>query len=104
MSGKVYRIDDPRGAGEAEDPVSSGAAWEDSPDAPPAGRSDDHQALLDQGLRLNRAFIKINDPRVREAIIALVAEAAMLRPSDALRLVSEPISLREAPAQRRPRK
>ena len=33
------------------------------------------QALLDQGLRLNRAFIKIKDPLVREAIVDLAVEA-----------------------------
>jgi hypothetical protein len=51
--------------------VTDGAASDDLPD-----RTADYQELLDQGLRLNRAFISINDPLVREAIVNLVVEAA----------------------------
>ena len=35
-----------------------------------------YQAMVEQGLRLNRAFIRIKDPFVREAIVSLVVEAA----------------------------
>ena len=35
-----------------------------------------YQAMVEQGLRLNRAFIRIKDPFVREAIVKLVVEAA----------------------------
>ena len=54
------------------------------------GRSGDYQAMLDQGLRLNRAFISIKDPLVREAIVNLAVEAAKnegglaIRPADGM--------------------
>jgi hypothetical protein len=48
----------------------------ESPVLGPVEQKDDHQAMLDQGLRLNRAFVSINDPLVREAIINLVVDAA----------------------------
>ena len=53
----------------------SGGASEDLPEALHVEQTGADQALLDQGLRLNRAFIKIKDPLVREAIVNLAVEA-----------------------------
>ena len=75
MAGKLNRIDIPRGFRWSDGPIAD-KAWGDLPAAFPAQRTGGYQALLDEGLRLNRAFIKINDPLVREAIINLVVEAA----------------------------
>jgi hypothetical protein len=69
-----------------------GAPWR----ALHAGRSDDYPAMVDQGLRLNRAFIRINDPLVREAIVNLAVEAAKneggvdIRPADRMLLRDRP--------------
>ncbi len=52
-----------------------GGASEDLPEALQVERTGADQTLLDQGLRLNRAFIKIKDPLVREAIVNLAVEA-----------------------------
>ena len=76
MSGKVNRIDHPRGARWPDERAAGGAQREDAPEPPDIEGIDDYQGMLDQGLRLNRAFIKINDSLVREAIVNLVVEAA----------------------------
>jgi hypothetical protein len=73
------------------------------PEAGQVERTESHQAMVDQGLRLNRAFASIKDPLVREAIVNIVAEAATQHPSDAIRSLSLSISPPEAPARRRPR-
>lgn len=95
--------DNPHGSGLPDKRKSSGAAREESPEATNAERTADDQVMLDQGLRLNRAFISINDRLVREAIVNLVVEAAMSPPADALRRVKSSTSLREAPTRRTPR-
>ena len=74
MVSKANCIDSPGGPRGSDD---GAAEWAPSPPAPPdIGRGDDYQAMLDQGLRLNRAFVKISNPLVREAIVNLVSEAA----------------------------
>ena len=103
MARKINRVDSPRRSGRPDKRKSGGAAREELPEAPNAERTADDQVMLDQGLRLNRAFISINDSLVREAIVNLVVEAAMSPPSDALRRVRSSTSLREAPTRRRPR-
>jgi hypothetical protein len=103
MARKINRVDNPDRSGRPDKLKSGGAAREESPEAPNAERTADDQVMLDQGLRLNRAFISINDSLVREAIVNLVVEAAMSPPSDALRRVRSSTSLREAPTRRRPR-
>jgi hypothetical protein len=103
MARKINRVDDPHRSGRPDKRESGGAAREESPEAPNAERTAGDQVMLDQGLRLNRAFISINDSLVREAIVNLVVEAAMSPPSDALRRVRSSTSLREAPTPRRPR-
>jgi hypothetical protein len=103
MARKINRVDNCHGSGRPDKRTSGGVAREESPEAPNAERTADDQVMLDQGLRLNRAFISINDSLVREAIVNLVVEAAMSPPSDALRRVRSSTSLREAPTQRRPR-
>jgi hypothetical protein len=103
MARTINRVDNPHRSGRPDKRKPGGAAREESPEAPKAERSADDQVMLDQGLRLNRAFISINDSLVREAIVNLVVEAAMSPPSDALRRVRSSTSLREAPTRRRPR-
>jgi hypothetical protein len=103
MARKINRVDDPHRSGRPDKRKSGAAAREELPEAPNAERTADDQVMLDQGLRLNRAFISINDSLVREAIVNLVVEAAMSPPSDALRRVRSSTSLREAPTRRRPR-
>src|SRR5271166_1789831 len=76
MTGKGNGIDNPHGAGSPEEKTAGGAAREYSPEAPQVGGFGGYQAMLDQGLRLNRAFISISDPLVRKAIVNLVVEAA----------------------------
>jgi hypothetical protein len=71
MTSKIYRVDNAGGSQWPGQRVTDGAAWGKLPD-PTA----DYQAMLDQGLRLNRAFVSINDSLVREAIVNLVVEAA----------------------------
>jgi hypothetical protein len=99
MARKINRVDNCYGSGRPDQRTSGG----ELPEAPNAERTADDQVMLDQGLRLNRAFISISDSLVREAIVNLVVEAAMSPPSDALRRVRSSASLPEAPARRRPR-
>ena len=75
-SSKTNRVVNPRGSRWPDGPASSGALCEDLTEALPADQNGGYQAMLEQGLRLNRAFVAISDPRVREAIINLVVEAA----------------------------
>jgi hypothetical protein len=75
MAGMMNCIDNSRG-GRRRDERSAGAAWQESPAAEPVERMDGYQALLDEGLRLNRAFASIKDPFVREAIVNLVVATA----------------------------
>ena len=72
-------MDSPRSPPDLGEPAPAEAAWENLP-----ARTADHQALLDQGLRLNRAFIRIKDPLIREAIVNLVADAARTQSGDAV--------------------
>ncbi len=74
MASRINRIDNARGFTGPDEPMSGGAS-EDLPEAPHVERTGADKALLDQGLRLNRAFIKIKDPLVREAIVNLAVEA-----------------------------
>jgi hypothetical protein len=76
MTDKGNGIGKPHGAGSPEERTAGGAAREYSPEAPQVGGFGGDQAMLDQGLRLNRAFVSISDPLVREAIVNLVVEAA----------------------------
>ncbi len=62
---------------------------EDLPEAADVERTADQQALLDEGLRLNRAFIQIKDPRIREAIVNLVVDAARNQSGEAFFLAAE---------------
>ncbi len=75
MATKINCLDRPSRS-RRPDRRTSGAAWEGLPEALSADRYAGFQSALEQGLRLNRAFIAINDPRVRQAIIDLVIEAA----------------------------
>jgi hypothetical protein len=103
MARKINRVDNCHGSGRPDKRKSGGVAREELPEEPNAERTADDQVMLDQGLRLNRAFISINDSLVREAIVNLVVEAAMSPPSDALRRVRSSTSFREVPTRRRPR-
>ena len=76
MTGKANGIGNPHGPGSPERRTAGGAAREQSPEAPQVEGFGGYQAMLDQGLRLNRAFISIDDSLVREAIVNLVVEAA----------------------------
>src|SRR5271154_2903520 len=89
MAGKANRVDSPRGSRWPGERMSGGAAWEDLPEALPVERYAGHQAMLEQGLRLNRAFIAIKDPRVREAIVNLVVETAKNASGEGLRLATQ---------------
>jgi transcriptional regulator with XRE-family HTH domain len=42
----------------------------------PLTRDESYLTLLDQGLRLNRAFVGIKNPALREAVVSLVIELA----------------------------
>ncbi len=58
MASRINRIDNARGFTGPDEPMSGGAS-EDLPEAPHVERTGADQTLLDQGLRLNRAFIKM---------------------------------------------
>jgi hypothetical protein len=74
MVSKANCIDSPRDPRCSDD---GAAEWGPSPPEPPdGGPREDYPAMLDQGLRLNRAFVKISNPLIREAIVNLVSEAA----------------------------
>ena len=88
-SSKTNRLVNPRGSRWPDGPTSSGDLCEDLPGAPPADQNGGYQATLEQGLRLNRAFVAISDPRVREAIINLVVEAAKIESGEEFRLLTE---------------
>jgi hypothetical protein len=75
MATKINCLDRPSGS-RLPDRRMSGAAWQGLPEALSTDRYAGYEAALEQGLRLNRAFIAISDPRVRQAIINLVIEAA----------------------------
>ena len=91
MTSKIFRIDNPGGSQGPGERVTDGAASEDLPD-----RTADYQTMVDQGVRLNRAFTSINDPLVREAIVNLAVEAAkkesgkQVPPSDGTLLQNPP--------------
>jgi hypothetical protein len=74
-SRKTNRVVNSRGSRWPDGRASSGALREDLPE--------------EQGLRLNRAFIAISDPRVREAIVNLVAEAVKIESGKEFRLLIE---------------
>jgi hypothetical protein len=88
-SRKTNRVVNSRGSRWPDGRASSGALREDLPEALPADQNGDYQAMLEQGLRLNRAFIAISDPRVREAIVNLVAEAVKIESGKEFRLLIE---------------
>jgi hypothetical protein len=88
-SSKTNRVVNPRGSRWPDGPASSGALCEDLTEALPADQNGGYQAMLEQGLRLNRAFVAISDPRVREAIINLVVEAAKIQSVEEFRLLIE---------------
>ena len=77
-------MDSPRSPPDLGAPAPAEAAWEDLPEALDVTRTADHQALLDQGLRLNRAFTQIKDPLVREALVKLADDAARTQSGDAV--------------------
>jgi hypothetical protein len=88
-SSKTNRVIDPRGSRWPDGPPSSGALCEELPGAPLVKRNRGYQAKLEQGLRLNRAFIAISDHRVRETIVNLVVEAAKIENRKEFRLLIE---------------
>jgi hypothetical protein len=88
-SSKTNRVVNSRGSRRPDGRASGGALCEDLPEALPADQNGDYQAMLEQGLRLNRAFIAISDPRVREAIVNLVVEAVKIDSGNAFRLLIE---------------
>ena len=77
-------MDSPRSPPDFGEPAPAEAAWDSLPEALDVARTAGHQALLDQGLRLNRAFIRIKDPLVREAIVNLVTDAARTQSGEAV--------------------
>ena len=76
-------MDSPRRPPDFGEPAPAEAAWDSLPEALDVARTAGHQALLDQGLRLNRAFIRIKDPLVR-AIVNLVTDAARTQSGEAV--------------------
>ncbi len=74
MMSMINRVDDRRAASRPERLLGSRTSKE-LPEAAPGQGTGDDQALIEQGLRLNRAFIQVKDHLVREAIINLVIEA-----------------------------
>jgi hypothetical protein len=88
IASKTNRVDGHRGPRWLEG-HTSGCTRGDLPEALPADRNGGYQAMLEQGLRLNRAFIAISDPRVREAIVNLVVEAAKIESGEEFRLLIE---------------
>jgi hypothetical protein len=76
MASMSNRFEEPRGSRWPDERMSGYGELEDLPKALDAERTGDSETLVDQGLRLNRAFMSINDPLVREAIINLAVEAA----------------------------
>jgi hypothetical protein len=88
-SSKTNRLVNARGSRWPDGPTSNGDLCEDLPEALPADQNGGYQATLEQGLRLNRAFVAISDPRVREAIINLVVEAAKIQSVEEFRLLIE---------------
>jgi len=86
MATKINCLDRPPASRRPDGRMSGGAAREDLTEALSVERYVDYQAMLEQGLRLNRAFIAINDPRVRETIVNLVVEAANNEATDETRV------------------
>jgi hypothetical protein len=89
MATKMNRIDHPPGFRRAGGRAPGAAMAEDLPEATDVERTADHQALRDQGLRLNRAFVQIKDPLVREAIVNLVVDAARNQSGEAYFLATD---------------
>ena len=89
MASKINCVDNPRRSRWPDGRGSGGAAWEDLPEAAPVERNGGYQAMLEQGLRLNRAFIAIRDPRVREAIVNLVIEVVKIESGKEVHLLTE---------------
>jgi len=83
MARGIRRLDRPRSPDPGER-ASAEAAWANTPDTLNVAETADHQALQDQGLRLNRAFIQIKDPLVREALVTLAVDAARTQNGDAI--------------------
>jgi hypothetical protein len=89
MARKIYRTQRPGGSPRAGPGVSGAKGLDDLPEATGVEQTAKHQALLDEGLRLNRAFIQIKDPLIRKAIVDLVADAAGTQSCDAVFLAAE---------------
>jgi hypothetical protein len=87
IASKTNRVDGHRGPRWLE--ASGGATRGDLPEALPPDQNGGYQAMLEQGLRLNRAFIAISDPRVREAIVNLVVETVRVESGKEFRLRTE---------------
>jgi hypothetical protein len=76
-------MESPRSPPDLGEPAPAEAAWENLPEALNVAQTA-HRVLLDQGLRLNRAFTRIKDPLIREAIVKFVADAARTQSGDAV--------------------
>jgi hypothetical protein len=85
MSSKINRIHDSRGAPLTDQPMSGGSETE-SPEAAAVERTGGYRATIEEGLRLNRAFINIKNPVVRAAIVNLVFEAVKYEGGEGLSL------------------
>jgi hypothetical protein len=89
IANKTKTVDGHRGSRWLEGHTSGGATRGNLPEGLPPDQNGGYQAMLEQGLRLNRAFIAISDPRVREAIVNLVVEAGELGSGAEFRLLTE---------------
>jgi hypothetical protein len=61
---------------------SGGMLQEKLAAAPPLGRTASYQNMIDQGLRLHKAFRNISNAAVREAVVTLVSELARSETGD----------------------
>lgn len=72
---------------------SSGVPGEKPASEPPPEATSSYQNMVDQGLRLHRAFCGISNAALREAIITLVVEMAKGETGDWIRSAVENRSL-----------
>jgi hypothetical protein len=76
MAKKISRMADPFDAGSRDRRLPKVLCKNGHTQRPPCEGSAEYRAMLDEGLRLNRAFFNIRSASIREAIINLIIETA----------------------------
>jgi hypothetical protein len=76
MAKKISRTADPLDAGSRNRRLRMVLSKNEHTERLPCEGSAEYRAMLDEGLRLNRAFFNIRSASIREAIINLIVETA----------------------------